>query len=100
DHRAICGLSMGGIQSLFTGWRHSETFAWIGGMSAWVPDVEKSCASALNDDAKNKARRLLWLQIGRDDPYLPEYKEFEAALERHPVKRDFQVTEGTHTWPV
>lgn len=43
DHRAICGLSMGGIQSLSTGLRHLETFAWIGGMSAWLPEAEARC---------------------------------------------------------
>jgi enterochelin esterase family protein len=100
NHRAICGLSMGGIQSLFIGLRHTETFSWIGGMSAWVPDVDKTCASGLDDTALAKTRRLLWLQIGRDDPYLPQYKEFDAALEKHHVKREFQITEGTHAWPV
>lgn len=99
-HRAICGLSMGGIQSLFIGLRHAETFAWVGGMSAWVPEVEKCCFKALDDTNQAKERRLLWLQIGRDDPYLPQYKEFDAALERHQVQRDFHVTEGTHAWPV
>jgi enterochelin esterase family protein len=100
NHRAICGLSMGGIQSLFIGLRHTESFAWIGGMSAWVPEVDKSCANGLDDETLAKTRRLLWLQIGADDPYLPQYKEFDAALEKHHVKRDFRVTAGTHAWPV
>jgi enterochelin esterase family protein len=100
DHRAICGLSMGGIQSLFTGLRHPELFSWIGGMSAWVPNVESCCASKLDDASVAKSRRLLWLQIGSDDPYLPQYKEFEAAMEQHQVKRDFHITKGAHTWPV
>ncbi len=100
DHRAICGLSMGGIQSLYTGLRHPEIFAWVGGMSAWVPDAEQCCAAAWADSPGSKPRRLLWLQIGRDDPYLPRYTEFDAVLARHGVRRDFHITDGTHAWPV
>ena len=59
----------------------------------------RRCISAICG-RRAKARRLLWLQIGSDDPYLPLYKEFDAAMEKHHVKREFRVTEGTHAWPV
>jgi len=100
DHRAICGLSMGGIQSLGTGLRHLDEFAWIGGMSAWVPEAEKRCASALNDPTLNDKLRLLWLQMGREDPYLEQCNEFEAVLAKHNVRHSFRLTEGDHSWPV
>jgi enterochelin esterase-like enzyme len=100
DHRAICGLSMGGIQSMFIGLRHLESFAWICGMSAYVPDVEATCATALNDPGTNSRIQLFWHQIGADDYLLPQQKIFEAALEKHGIHRQFTVTEGDHTWPV
>ena len=100
DHRAICGLSMGGIQSLSTGLRHVELFSWIGGMSAWVPNAEKRCSTAFSDPHLNEKVRLLWNQMGAEDSYLPEYKEFETVLERHGVQRSFKLTEGNHSWPV
>ena len=98
DHRAICGLSMGGIQSMFTGLRHLESFAWICGMSAYVPDAEKSCTSALNDPLTNSRIKLFWHRIGQEDYLLPELKTFEATLERHGIQRQFTVTEGDHNW--
>lgn len=100
DHRAICGLSMGGIQSLSTGLRHTEMFAWIGGMSAWVPGAEQRCAVALKDTALNDKLHLLWNQMGRDDPYMKNFKEFDTTLAKHNVKHTFKITEGDHSWPV
>ena len=69
-------------------------------MSGWVPDAEKNCASALADQSLGEKIRLLWLQMGRDDPYLPQFKEFESVLNRHGISRSFTVTEGNHSWPV
>ncbi|CAN5855780.1 hypothetical protein BH11VER1_BH11VER1_19390 [soil metagenome] len=100
EHRAICGLSMGGIQSLFIGLRHPDQFAWIGGMSAWLPQVETYCKPTLDDPQFQEQNRLLWVQIGQDDPYLPQFKEFEKALSRHHVSLTGAITEGNHSWPV
>lgn len=99
-HRAICGLSMGGFQSMFTGLRHLETFAWVCGMSAYVPDAEKVCAAALNDPKTSDRLKLFWHRIGKDDFLLPEQKKFEAVLEKHGIKRSFTLTKGDHSWPV
>lgn len=100
EHRAICGLSMGGFQSMFIGLRHLEAFAWVCGMSAYVPDAEVTCGAALNDPHTNERLRLFWHQIGRDDFLLPKQRLFEASLEKHGIKRDFHVTNGDHSWPV
>jgi len=95
NHRAICGLSMGGFQSMFIGLRNQKTFAWVAGMSAYVPDVEKHCADALkNTDATNSNLRLFWHQTGRKDDMLGEQRKFESVLEKHGIKRRFQVTAG------
>lgn len=100
DHRAICGLSMGGLQSIFIGLRHTDQFAWIGGMSAWLPHVEDYCKSALDDPGLNDKMRLLWVEIGKDDPYLPEFKKFQAVMSKHNVKLNYTITEGDHSWQV
>lgn len=99
-HRAICGLSMGGIQSLFIGLRHPDQFAWVGGMSAWLPHAEEYCPSFFNDTHNAKKLRLLWGQMGKDDPYLPEYEKFDMILAQHHIQRQFRLTDGTHAWPV
>ena len=101
NHRAICGLSMGGFQSMFIGLRNQKSFAWVGGMSAYVPDVERTCAAALKDaTATNANLRLFWHQIGRSDSLLPEQRKFESVLEKHGIKRQFRVTAGDHSWDV
>jgi len=100
-HRAICGLSMGGFQSMFIGLRNLDSFSWVGGMSAYVPDAEKVCAKALTDtDGTNAKLRLFWHQIGKNDFLLPEQQKFESVLEAHGIKRTFRVTEGDHSWAV
>ncbi|MEI6177003.1 MAG: alpha/beta hydrolase-fold protein [Verrucomicrobiota bacterium] len=99
NHRAICGLSMGGFQSMFIGLRNQKTFAWVAGMSAYVPDVEKVCVAALKNPAATNANlRLFWHQIGRNDDLLADQRKFEAALEKHGIKRQFRVTAGDHDW--
>jgi enterochelin esterase-like enzyme len=100
DHRAICGLSMGGFQSMFIGLRQLDSFAWVCGMSAYVPNVEALCAPALNDPKTNERLRLFWHEIGKDDFLLPQQQLFEATLAKHGIKHDFHVTEGNHSWPV
>ncbi len=99
-HRAICGLSMGGFQSMFIGLRHLDAFAWVCGMSAFVPEPEKNLAAALNDPHTNDRLRLFWHQIGKDDYLLPQQKEFEEVLKKHDIRRQFTVTGGDHSWPV
>jgi enterochelin esterase family protein len=101
NHRAVCGLSMGGFQSMFIGLRNQKSFAWVCGMSSYVPDVETVCASALkNADVTNKTLKLFWHQIGKDDYLLPEQRKYEAVLEQHGIKRQFRITEGEHNWNV
>jgi enterochelin esterase-like enzyme len=91
---------MGGILSMFTALRHLETFAWIAGMSAYVPDAENGCATPLNDPQTNSRIRLFWHRIGENDYLLPDQKKFEATLERHGIERQFAVTEGDPSWGV
>jgi enterochelin esterase family protein len=69
-------------------------------MSAWLPHVEEYCKSALADPELNEKTRLLWMEIGKDDPYLPQFKEFHTLLSKHQVKFNYIITEGNHSWPV
>lgn len=100
DGRAVCGLSMGGMQSLFLGLNHTESFAWVGGMSAYIPEAETMCAPAFKDPQLNAKLKLLWHSIGKDDYLFKEYAKFDALLEAHHIKREFRITEGQHEWHV
>jgi enterochelin esterase-like enzyme len=100
EGRAICGLSMGGMQSLYLGFNHPDVFAWVGGMSAYIPDPETMCPQALKDGFLNSRLKLLWHSIGKDDYLFKEYAAFDALLESHHIQRTFRITEGQHEWHV
>jgi enterochelin esterase family protein len=100
DHRAIIGLSMGGGQSLTIGINHADTFAWIGGMSAYVPNAEQTIGPAVTAPGFNDKVKLLWFAIGKEDFLLKGNQEMDAFLTGKNVKHQFVLTEGSHRWPV
>ena len=79
ESRAIIGLSMGGGQSLAVGLNHLDRFAWVGGMSAGVPEAD-SIAALSDPKATNKKLKLLWIAIGKDDFLLSRNQQFDELL--------------------
>ena len=98
--RAICGLSMGGMQALQIGLNHADTFGYVGAMSAYVPNAEDLIAPALADSALNAKLRLLWGSIGKDDYLLKPTEDFNALLQTKGIHQQFYLTPGTHDWTV
>ena len=98
--RAVCGLSMGGMQALQIGLNHADTFGYVGAMSAYVPNAEDLIAPALADPALNEKLRLLWGSIGRDDYLLKPTEDFNALLQTKGIHQQFYLTPGTHDWTV
>jgi len=98
--RAINGLSMGGMQSLQIGINHTELFAYIGGMSAYVPDPEDLLARGFRNSHANSEIKLLWMSIGKDDDLLKDAEKFRAVLRKHSYRLQWSVTEGNHEWTV
>jgi enterochelin esterase family protein len=100
ESRAIIGLSMGGGQSLTVGLNHLDRFAWLGAMSAAVPD-ERAVSTALgNANDTNKKLKLFWIAIGKDDFLLKRNQDFDQLLASKGIKHTFKITEGNHSWPV
>ncbi len=100
ESRAIIGLSMGGGQSLQVGLNHLDKFAWVGGMSAGIPETNSISSVFADPKATNKKLKLLWIAIGKDDFLLSRNKPFDDALAAAGIKHTFQITEGAHQWPV
>jgi enterochelin esterase family protein len=96
--RAIIGLSMGGGQSLGIGLRHPELFAWVGGMSSYLPDPEKLVAEAF-PESKSDLKRL-WFACGQDDRLIENARQLSAALKEKHIPHEFKETAGNHSWPV
>jgi enterochelin esterase family protein len=87
EHRAMAGLSMGGMQTLFITLQHLDQFAYIGSFSGpIIPHLNASNLTAgaaqqelfdsktayggvfANPPAFNKRVKLLWLGVGSAEP--------------------------------
>jgi enterochelin esterase-like enzyme len=99
EDRAIAGLSMGGLESLTTGLTHSDKFAWVGGFSSAVHNLDyHTQLAALNP--KTADLRLLWIAVGTDEPLLNPNREFIAWLKSKDMPVTQFETPGMHTWMV
>lgn len=98
--RAINGLSMGGMQSLEIGLNHPDLFAYVGGMSAYVPYPEELLKPALKDKNLNDKLKLLWISIGKDDFLLKDAENFHKLLRQHDIHLQWNLTAGSHEWSV
>jgi enterochelin esterase-like enzyme len=88
EHRAMAGLSMGGMQTLFIGLQHLDMFAYIGSFSGpIVPDLNSKQplggtqrgpfdtktaydGAFSNAAAFNSRVKLFWLGVGTAEPEL------------------------------
>ncbi|MGV3753797.1 MAG: alpha/beta hydrolase, partial [Verrucomicrobiota bacterium] len=101
ENRSIIGLSMGGQQSLVIGVKHSDKFAWVGGMSSAVREPDATIGPILKQSGKlNKQLKLLWFQCGIDDFLLNENRTFSSILTERGIRHGYKETSGNHSWPV
>jgi len=100
DHRAICGLSMGGGQTVNIGLANLDTFSWVGAFSQ-APNSGSVASLVPDADAVNKKLKLLWIGVGDNDqtvgtgPY-----NFHKDLLAKNVKHIWHVDVGGHSMPV
>jgi enterochelin esterase family protein len=103
DHRAMAGLSMGGMQSLQITSGHLDKFAWIGSFSGPVRnfDIKTSHNGEFSDPASfNKKVRLLWIGAGTAEEAIHKsVATLHEALENAGVKHVYYESQGTaHEW--
>ena len=104
EHRAMAGLSMGGMQTMFIGLRHLDRFAYIGSFSGPIFgtfDVKTSYDGAFADPAAfNKKVKLLWMGSGSEEKqFYKGIKDAADALKQSGVNVVFFESQGTaHEW--
>jgi enterochelin esterase family protein len=111
DHRAMAGLSMGGMQTFHVTFNHLDKFAYIGGFSGagnvfaagdGKLDVRKAFNGAMADPAAFAKRvRLLWIGIGTHEPERMRQGilNLHAALDEAKIQHVFSESQGTdHEW--
>jgi len=99
NDRAITGLSMGGLESVQIGLTHPDKFAWIGGFSSAVQNLnfEEKLASL---DPKTANLRLLWIACGTEDSLIEPNRSLISFLKTKEMPVTPIETPGLHTWLV
>jgi enterochelin esterase family protein len=101
DHRAMAGLSRGGMQTTMTVFANMDKFAWMGTFSGFFVrgnDVVNAFNGVFKDaDSFNKQMKLLFISTGTEER---NPKEQVEALKTHGIKNIvFHESQGTaHEW--
>lgn len=111
DHRAMAGLSMGGMQTFQVTFDHLDLLSYIGGFSGAAGplvlgneklDVKTSFHGALADPAAFARKvHLLWIGVGTEEPERMRagLQKLHASLQEANVKHVFYESPGTsHEW--
>jgi enterochelin esterase-like enzyme len=99
NERAIAGLSMGGLESLQIGLTHTGQFAWIGGFSAAVHNLNYTEKLA-SLDPKTADLHLLWVACGTEDSLIRANRKLVDFLKTKQMPVTQIETPGLHTWLV
>jgi len=106
-NRALAGLSMGGLQTLYSGVKNSDLFSSIGVFSSgwWAnnptlsePQYEfmKNNVAAINSNIK-----VFWISMGgKEDIAFENCKIMMDKFDQMGIKYKYSEYPGGHTWPV
>lgn len=106
EHRAIAGLSIGAMQSMYISANAPESFDYIGLFSSMVhPVLRKSEYSSFYKRLKRKMEvqftdppELYYIMVGKTDFYYPRMMSFSRYLERNGYPYEILLTKGGHQW--
>jgi len=108
SHRALAGLSMGGLHTLYTGINNTDMFSYLGVFSSgWIVPMMNKTADAQyafmreNADKINANLKLFWFSEGgpKDIAY-KNGKIMLGKLDELKIKHTYYEYPGGHTWPV
>jgi enterochelin esterase family protein len=104
EHRAMAGLSMGGMQTLQIGLNNLDKFAWLGSFSGPVQtnlDIKTAYGGVFVDASSlNRKLHLLWLGAGTGEQRIHEgLKGLHEKLDTAGVTNVFVESHNTsHEW--
>jgi enterochelin esterase family protein len=108
EHRAMAGLSMGGMQTFVIALDNLDKFAYVGGFSGaggglWSKFDAKTSNRGVMADAKafNEKVRVLFMSIGtaEGDMFYKSVKGYRDAVEQAGIKTVYYESPGTaHEW--
>jgi enterochelin esterase-like enzyme len=107
-NRALAGLSMGGIQTLYVGVNNTDLFSYLGVFSSgWIQPMQSNTANEQYEFMKNHADLInsnlkeFWISMGGEKDIA--YKNCRAMLSKFDemkIKYTYSEYPGGHTWPV
>ena len=112
SHRALAGLSMGGMQTLSIGIPNLEQFGYLGVYSSGIfgiaggqnrgqpegPSFEEKYAAILDDAQKKEELKVFWFATGKDDFLVETSRATVAMFKKHNFNVSYKETNGGHTW--
>ena len=107
-NRALAGLSMGGLHTLYTGINNTDLFAHLGVFSSgWIkPMLDKQADKQYDYMQKNTAAinshlKTFWIAMGgKEDIAYNNCQIMLAKLDALGIKHTYYEYPGGHTWPV
>jgi enterochelin esterase-like enzyme len=108
NSRALAGLSLGGMHTLYTGINNLDMFAYLGVFSSgWIiPMMSKTADSQYdfmkaNADKINTDLKVFWLsQGGPEDIAYKNGQIMLGKLDEMKIKHSYYEYPGGHSWPV
>jgi len=101
DHRALAGLSMGGLQTLTVSLTDSAMFAYVGVFSSgWFPDMlaEEEKTDLAQYKASGKPFKLYWVGVGKYDIAKANSDTAVALLKKTGIDVKTHDSGGFHAW--
>lgn len=106
-NRALAGLSMGGLQTLYAGMKNTNLFSYLGVFSSGWWDNNPTLADPQYEFMKNNAATInsnlkeLWIsQGGKEDIAYANCQIMMKKMDERGIKYKYSEYAGGHTWPV
>lgn len=108
QNRALAGLSMGGIQTLYAGVQNTDMFAYLGVFSSgWIQSRQTEIADGQYAFMKTNAAKIndnlrqFWISMGgKEDIAYENCKVMMAKFDEMGIKYTYRDYPGGHTWPI
>jgi enterochelin esterase-like enzyme len=107
-HRALAGLSLGGLHTLYTGINNTSMFSYLGVFSSgWIVPMLSKLADTQYGIMKTNAGKIntelkgLWVAMGgQEDIAYNNCKTMLGKFDEMGIKYKYSEYPGGHTWPV
>ncbi|WP_192348536.1 esterase family protein [Algoriphagus sp. Y33] len=108
ENRALAGLSMGGIQTLYAGVYNTDLFSYLGVFSSgWIasrlPEIADTQYAFMKDNADkiNSDLTMFWIAMGgKEDIAYENCQIMMRKFDEMNIDYTYSEYPGGHTWPV